>query len=174
MQMTDKAESKKGTSWGIVIVLVLLPAVGIAAYYTIRNFSPAPRANAATIAKWLDGSPKVTAQEWIEDDTPYVKLCFIDPVGKQWGCGIERNGKPLDGTFAEWYPNNPKGTDKEKGYGVPRSTKSYKDGKPHGPWRVYYEIGTVSSEIIYRYGKKGTWKVFSPDGEMIREMQSVR
>jgi len=43
--------------------------------------------------------------------------------------------------------------------------EGYKDGVKHGPWRVYYRNGQLSSEIYWKDGKRdGEWNDYYEDG----------
>ena len=166
----EKPGKTSSRNWATPVLLAAIPILAVFGYIISTNITfEESRKEAAAMERWLDGSPKVLSREWRDGKDHYAEFRHLDPKGKEWGCGITRNDKQWSGIFVEWYWYNKEHPDPEQAYGIPRHTISYKDGVPHGPWRTYYEIGTVSSEIMYENGKREYWKIFGPSGIEIRK-----
>ena len=168
--MVKRETGKSRKNLLVTATLGLLPVLVVGGYVLVVESGITFGTQKMTaVDRWRDGEVKILAREWLEGEDSFTRFCYLDPEGKDWGCGIERNGKPWEGSFVEWYWYGRKTPDPEEAYGIPRSIQPYRNGQPHGEWRAFYETGAVASKIMFREGKRVAWEVYNPAGRKINE-----
>ncbi len=162
--------NRSNTKWMLPVVLALFPILGIGIYGLFFSSSASIDLDRMDVLeRWREGTPKSVGREWKDGDDDFLEFCSLTPAGEKKSCGVQKNSRPWNGTFVNWYWYDPKTPNNKEAYGIVRNLSSYKDGKPHGPWRGYYESGVLSSEIIYENGRRVSWSIYGPAGQLVNQ-----
>jgi len=116
--------------------------------------------------------PKTNGLEFVSellpDDSVQVQYYFNrEKVGTQFftqsGSLLSSDGKIMDGTYKEFYPD-----------GKLKKEKTVIDGQGNGSFKTFYPDGTLQSEASFVNGKRnGGYKVYSDSGKLIMERNYI-
>jgi hypothetical protein len=126
--------------------------------------------------RWSEGGVKQARQLLSSGGGARSRVCYTDIDGRVLGCGLFQDDKPWTGLFVEWFEHHEHGTGGQVSDshhhgkpGHPRLIRSYREGKRHGVWVIFWETGEPQNVLRYEFGKLVHRSIHSPEGRLITE-----